>query len=261
MRKSFIFRWFINYFPVTLHKTADLDPSQKYVLGYHPHGLFGLGCVGALGSDACNFSQKFPNIKSRVLTLATNFQVPFYRDYLMAAGFCSVSRRSCENILRKGPGHAIVIVIGGAQESLAAHPGHMDLTLRRRFGFVKVALHTGAHLVPVIGFGENEVMSQVDNHPGSFLYWFQQQFKKVFGFTMPIFYGRGFLHRRCGWVPYRRPIDVVVGKPIPVTQTPNPSPQQVEELHDVYVKSLQALWEEHKDKYAPLRLHELRLVD
>lgn len=47
-------------------------------------------------------------------------------------GICSVSKQSCSNILRKGAGQAITIVVGGAAESLAAHPGTADLTLKRR---------------------------------------------------------------------------------------------------------------------------------
>ena len=31
-----------NYFPMTLVKTLDLDPSKNYVFGYHPHGEFNL---------------------------------------------------------------------------------------------------------------------------------------------------------------------------------------------------------------------------
>jgi 2-acylglycerol O-acyltransferase 2 len=75
----------------------------------------------------------------------------------MFQGICSVSKRSCRNILRKGPGNAITIVVGGAAESLAAHPGTQDLTLRKRFGFIKVAIREGAQLVPVFSFGENDV--------------------------------------------------------------------------------------------------------
>jgi 2-acylglycerol O-acyltransferase 2 len=45
-----------------------------------------------------------------------------------------VSKQSCSNILKSGPGYAITIVVGGAAESLSAHPGTADLTLRRRSG-------------------------------------------------------------------------------------------------------------------------------
>ena len=43
-----------------------------------------------------------------------------------------MSKESCSNILKSGPGSAIIIVVGGAAESLRAHPGTADLTLRRR---------------------------------------------------------------------------------------------------------------------------------
>ena len=45
-----------------------------------------------------------------------------------------MSKQSCSNILKSGPGSAITIVVGGAAESLSAHPGTADLTLRRRSG-------------------------------------------------------------------------------------------------------------------------------
>ena len=75
----------------------------------------------------------------------------------MALGVCSVSKRSCGNILAQGPGSAITIVVGGAAESLLAHPGTADLTLKKRFGFIKMAIREGADLVPVFSFGENDV--------------------------------------------------------------------------------------------------------
>lgn len=87
----------------------------------------------------------------------SNFKIPIYRDLLMALGMGSVARRSCTNILAQGPGSAITIVVGGAAESLAAHPGTHDLTLKKRFGFIKVAIREGADLVPVFSFGENDV--------------------------------------------------------------------------------------------------------
>ena len=54
-----------------------------------------------------------------------------------------MSKRSIRNFLQSGPGRAMVIVIGGAAESLDARPGTYDLTLRERKGFVKLALTTG----------------------------------------------------------------------------------------------------------------------
>ncbi len=79
------------------------------------------------------FSAAFPGIVPHLLTLTSNFRVPFYRDIILAMGICSVSKQSCSNILKGGPGQAITIVVGGAAESLSAHPGTADLTLRKRW--------------------------------------------------------------------------------------------------------------------------------
>lgn len=132
-----------DYFPVSLHRTTPLPADRPYLFAYHPHGIVGIGAVCSLGSEACGFSEKFPGLSPHVLTLDNNFYVPFFRDYLLSIGMNSVARKSCETILRKGPGNAIVIVVGGAQESLNARPGEMMLTLRKRKGFVRVAMRTG----------------------------------------------------------------------------------------------------------------------
>ena len=74
-------------------------------------------------------------------------------------GLASVSRESCENLLSRGGtngegmGRAITIVVGGARESLDAQPHSLRLVLKRRKGFVKLAIRTGADLVPVLCFG------------------------------------------------------------------------------------------------------------
>ena len=143
LRRMPLYKGVAGYFPITLHKTAELPPDRRYLFAYHPHGAFSLGAVCGFGTDGAHVSKLFPGIRPHLLTLHSNFNWPIFRDYLMALGMASVSRESCETILRGKPGSAIVIVVGGAQESLSAHPGHMDLTLERRLGFIRVAMHTG----------------------------------------------------------------------------------------------------------------------
>lgn len=94
-------------------------------------------------NSATGFSKAFPGIIPHLLTLTSNFHIPIYRDLILAQGICSVSKQACSSILRRGPGSAITIVVGGAAESLNAHPGTADLTLKRRLGFIKVAIQHG----------------------------------------------------------------------------------------------------------------------
>lgn len=168
----------------------------------------------------------------------------------MSSGPVSVSKRSVSHVLSKeGGGNISIIVLGGAEESLDAHPGKFTLFIRRRKGFVKIALTHGAYLVPVFSFGENELFKQVSNPEGSLLRTVQDKLQKIMGFALPLFHARGVFQYSFGLVPYRKPIHTVVGHPIPVHQTPNPSREQVEELHQTYMEELRKLFEEHKGKY------------
>jgi len=56
---------------------------------------------------------------------------------------------------KNGPGSAITIVVGGAEESLHARPGVMELVLKKRHGFIRIAIESGSLIVPVLSFGEN----------------------------------------------------------------------------------------------------------
>ena len=62
----------------------------------------------------------------------------------MSLGVVDVTRPSLEYILmQKGAGHSAVIVVGGAAEIPDTHFDSYVLTLKRRKGFIKLALQTG----------------------------------------------------------------------------------------------------------------------
>ncbi|CAG8579694.1 5906_t:CDS:2, partial [Acaulospora colombiana] len=173
-RNASFWKWYAEYFPIKLIKRVDLDPSKNYIFGYHPHGVISVGAWTNFATEANDFSKKFPGITCCLLTLTSNFNFPLYRDYLMAQGLASVSRQSCENILHKGPGNSVMIVVGGAGESLNARPGVYDLVLKRRLGFIKLAVRNGACLCPVFSFGENDIWEQADNPKGGKVWKFQK---------------------------------------------------------------------------------------
>ena len=113
---------------------------------------------------------------------------------ILSLGIASVSRHSCESILSSGPGRSIVIVVGGAAESLSARPGIADLTLKRRLGFIRLAIKHNASLVPVFSFGENDIYEQMDNDQGSTVWKVQKKMQALLGFTMPLFHARGIFN-------------------------------------------------------------------
>lgn len=247
VRNLAIWKLFRDYFPVQLIKTADLDPDKNYIMGYHPHGIMCAGVFCNFATEATNFSKVFPGITPSPVTLEGNFWFPLHREYIMAYGACSVSKESLEYILTKqGKGNAAIIVVGGAAESLDAHPHQAVLTLERRKGFIKLALRLGASLVPVFSFGENDLYEQLPNPEGSKLRSLQEAFKNIIGFAPPVIIGRGIFQYTFGYVPYRRPIYTVVGKPIDVEKIENPTQEDIDKYHELYLKGLKDIFEKYK---------------
>ncbi|GMR46190.1 hypothetical protein PMAYCL1PPCAC_16385, partial [Pristionchus mayeri] len=116
-------------------------------------------------------------------------------------------------------------------------------------GFIKIALETGAHLVPSYAFGENELYNQIEFEEGSKIRRFQEWMKKVCGIPAVLFHGRGLFNYNFGVLPFRMQLDTVLGAPIPVEKTPNPTQEQIDKLHGIYVRKLVELFEENKTKY------------
>ncbi|KAL3916963.1 MAG: hypothetical protein SGARI_007832 [Bacillariaceae sp.] len=157
----------------------------------------------------------------------------------------------------------MVVVVGGASESMYAEEGSINLVLRNRRGFVREAIMAGASLVPVLSFGETNLYHFWESEDGSVTAKFQRWVKKNFGF------GRSIFLRDIGIMPIRTPVVVVVGAPIAP-----PTPEQIDgklykdfspkidrksdkplnddgkvlkDWHTKYVHALEALYNEHKN--------------
>uniref|UniRef100_A0A8C9AHL3 Acyltransferase n=1 Tax=Prolemur simus TaxID=1328070 RepID=A0A8C9AHL3_PROSS len=245
-----IWKYMRDYFPVSLVKTAELDPSRNYIAGVHPHGVLAAGAFLNLCTESTGFSSLFPGIRPHLMMLTLWFRVPFFRDYIMTSGLVTSEKESAAHILtRKGGGNLLAIIVGGAQEALDARPGGFTLLLRNRKGFIRLALTHGVPLVPIFSFGENDLFDQVENSSGSWLRCVQNWLQKIMGISLPLFHGRGIFQYSFGLMPYRRPITTVVGKPIEVQKTLQPSEEEVNQLHQHYIKELCNLFEAHKLKF------------
>eukprot|EP00076_Gallus_gallus_P014932 XP_015133826.1 acyl-CoA wax alcohol acyltransferase 1 isoform X5 [Gallus gallus] len=273
LRRWSVWRHFRDYFPVKVQnwlvKTHDLSPGHNYIIGSHPHGILCVGAFCNFITGSTGFSELFPGIRPFLTTLAGNFRLPLFREYLMsgarvapAIGLCPVTRRAIGHLLSKnGTGNAVAIVIGGAAESLSCSPGVTTLILKNRKGFVRMALQHGAFLVPSFSFGENELFRQVVFEEGSWMRAVQQRFQKMMGFAPCVFYGRGLTSVRSrGFLPYARPITTVVGEPVTVPKIEEPSSEVVDLYHGMYVRSLLKLFNDNKTKYGLSEGDELRIV-
>ncbi|CAF1117275.1 unnamed protein product [Adineta steineri] len=252
LRRLQCWKWFAEYFPIHLHKTCDLPPDRPYIFGYHPHGIISLGAFCNFATEATGFEQKFPGINLRLLTLKANFRIPFYGFYLSMMGLCDASKESCNYVLEKGNGNSILLVLGGAKESLDAHPSNeYFLTLKNRKGFVKIGLANGANLVPIFSFGENDLYDQIANPRGSKVREVQIKIQKRLGYATPFFKGRGIFQYAIGFMPNRRDVNTYVGEPIelPKLARDQITPEVIDKYHEEYMESLKRLFDTHKAKH------------
>lgn len=244
MRGLKIWDYITNYFPARLILQEQLDPSKTYLFAYNPHGVWAWGLWANMLNDSNKILELLEGIKLRILTLDMNFLLPFYRDVIMGLGFASVSRESCNYLLSKGI--SIVIVIGGAEDTIDAKPGTNKLKIKNKKGFIRMALKHGANLVPVFTFGENELFDQIPNPPGSRIRRLQTWMKHKYGFVATPFWGRGHLPA----FPRRHEIVTIIGSPIEVQKKETFNEEDVEELHEKYIDALVNLYSVYADKYA-----------
>lgn len=243
-----------DYFPVRLFVTpgakATIRPDGHYFFCSHPHGVHSFGPCTNFVTDSNGLSKELPGLRVHLQAVAANEKIPFWCERLCAAGMGDTSKKCILQTLdpNGAPGESVVVVLGGAEESMLARPGTCDLVLAKRKGFVKLALQVGSPLVPVFNFGENEVYENLTpGHPRllRLLRWTQ----KKAGFAIFAFRGRSVFSYSWGLIPHRRPIVTVVGAPVEVPCIPFPTDEDVSFWHERYVQALSDLYSEYADVF------------
>ncbi|KPI90035.1 hypothetical protein ABL78_0895 [Leptomonas seymouri] len=258
-----LWRYYRDYFPIRLVVPKPVrrmvDRERNYFFVYHPHGIHTFGALINFGLDTNDLCDLLPGITVHLQTLKVNLFVPFWRQLAIWMGCGDASASCIRKTLRSGPGQSVMLVVGGAEESLMAKPNANDLLLHKRKGFIKIALQEGTPLVPVYGFGENNVYNVADLASEPEVQHLLGLLKRYLGFAIPLVKGRGFFNFSYGILPHRRPIVVVVGEPIEVPRIAKPTAQDLDEWQAKYIEGLQKLYDEHRGVY-DLEATGLRIV-
>jgi 1-acyl-sn-glycerol-3-phosphate acyltransferase len=251
------------YFQARMVAKGKLDPEGVYVFGFHPHGILP---ATTFWSTRGALWKKHYGFDVDVLGASIMFTFPILREFMMWSGGRDVSRKSFSHALSAK--RSIILVPGGQREIAFSTPAKETMTLvTRHRGFIRLALKHNTTLVPVLSFGEDQILRNI-NWPS-----LQSRSRALYGFGYPM-YPMG---RWNSPMPSPQPVTVVVGDPIDVSpyavlldpETGNPpeevysdhlassssysssshparARQVVEELHRIYYERLRALFEEHK---------------
>jgi len=239
---SFFCQKALEWFPFEYIQTKELSPEESYIFAVHPHGLMPWPLL-PFGKTL------FPDIPIRSVAADAVFSIPIAREAAIAVGGISASRRSCRNAILKG--NSLAILVGGSDEMLESESNSNDevLFINARRGFIRLALEYGCHLVPCYCFGANELYHQIT--------WGKELRKWILKKTrLACTFGIGRSHYNL--LPKKRPLHLVIGRPIQVEKNPDYLEGDVEELHAMYVQEIQNIYNQWKDKFQYER--ELKII-
>ncbi|TYZ58101.1 hypothetical protein PybrP1_006693 [[Pythium] brassicae (nom. inval.)] len=228
-----------NFLGIKILREQELDPSKRYIFGFHPHGIIILSRVATYGGT---WEAVFPKLITRALGASSIFGVPLARELCLWLGVVDASRSTAEKVLKKD--YSICVYPGGVPEIFLVDPASKEtkIVLKNRLGFVKLAIRHGAELVPTFVFGEKWFFNVWRPSKGVVDF-----FRKVLKIPMIVFWGRF-----C-WMPKRLPegkaFGVVYGKPIPTVQKDEPTEEDIRAVHTLFVAEIERLFEQYKGRY------------
>ncbi|KAL7522565.1 hypothetical protein ACHAWX_007578 [Stephanocyclus meneghinianus] len=217
----------------------DLSEQNKSVIfAFEPHDIIPYAVFafspslkripGKIGRDGC------------CLMSSAIFRIPFLRNVYSWARSFPVDKSTFLDRLQRGK--SLTFIPGGVQEIFMLdpmNPRDLVLYLKKRKGFVKLALQTGSPIIPVFGF----------HLDGSYGYWlpkgrWMELYARYIGYFPLVFWGRWFIPYG---IPYPKKIQVVIGSAIDIPCLGSDvSHDVVDTYHGIFLKEMEALFERHK---------------
>jgi len=228
----------VKYFSFRFITETRISKDQIHIFVAPPHGVFPFGNILSMLIFPALMGFTFKG-----LAASSALRVPWFKQILRSIGVIDASRDVARKALNGG--ESIGISTGGVREVFETNEHHETILLKERKGMIKLAIRTGADLVPCYMFGNTHALSCWAGEGIGGRTWLENISRKV-GFALIIIYGRFGLP-----IPYRVPILGVMGMPIPTKQMQceEPTKEQIDEIQGLLLEEMQNLFERYKNLY------------
>lgn len=208
---------------------SEKIPEKNSMMLVHPHGCLATNMI--FTKIERPELQSFRMCASRLMLLT-----PISGLFAKWMGTESVDRGNIKKLISEN--RNISLVPGGFEEGNLTNCKEDRVFIKQRKGFVKYALQGGYRVYPSYTFGENKMYYTINGF--DWLNLFMAKMKMPFA----VFIGKRFLYPDD-----QIEINTVIGNGIPFPKIDNPSVEDVERFHVIYMENLVALYNENKEKF------------
>ena len=240
----------LRYLPLKIKVTKEpsKSPSGSTLFAVHPHGSLAFGRAAAGFCKVDMWDKAFPSLKNlKVLTASAAFYVPVIRELWLATCCIEASKKvAVEALKRSSCPTAVMVYPGGEVEQLMTRRGVEKVYIKKRKGFIKLALERGMEIVPVYAFGENDLF-----HTSQLGMGFREMIQKKIGVALPLIWGSP------GMVPIKngqKGVTLVFGESIGLWQGGKDpwkegevvTQEMIDSAHELYCMKLKELFDKNK---------------
>lgn len=214
--------------------------GRPQILVAPPHGVFPYGNLLAMIAWPSYSGHHFQGLAAN-----SALRVPVFKQILCGVGVIDASRASARRALENYP-YTIGISTGGVAEVFETTAEDECVLLRERIGLIKLAIRTGADLVPCYMFGNTKLLSCWAGEGVPFLRSILEKVSRKVGFALIVIHGRFGLP-----IPRRIPVLAVKGRAIPTVhiKCEEPTDEQIRVIQDQLIAGMQELFDKHKHLY------------
>lgn len=214
---------------------AEGRPDAQFLIAVFPHGVASEYRIAMDGM----MQQVFPNVHDKVVVLTASvlFAIPLVRELALWTGCVDARKSVAEKAISMG--RSILVLPGGEAEQIRTIYQKERVYLKRRKGFIKLALKHGIPVVPSYLFGVNDYY-----YTSNILFQPRLWLQKSLGICIPVavgLYGSIFC-------PFSVPTTVVYGEPLSfeVKDKGSPTSEELDAAHEQFCTALKQLFDQHK---------------